>query len=64
MGVLRHFSRFSLRTFFTALMGLSVVVGWGSLQFGASQREAAAIAKLSEIVGPVEEVRGLLFVAT
>jgi hypothetical protein len=58
MRFLRRISRFSLRTFFAMLLGVSLPVGWLSMQIGATQRESTVIAKLSEIVGPVEELRG------
>ena len=60
MTFLRRISRFSLRSFFATLLSLSLVVGFVGMQVGASQREAAVVAKLANSVGPVTEVGKLL----
>lgn len=64
MKLLRYVLRFSLRSFFAALLSVSLVVGWVSVHLGATQRESAAVAKLSKIVGPVEDTRSLLLVVS
>lgn len=61
MNYLRAASRFSLRTFFLVLIIVSLPVGWIGMHVGANQRESAALAQLSEIVGPLQDSRSIAF---
>ena len=61
MTLLRRMSRFSLRCFLAFLMVMSLPIGWFSMHAGATQRESRVLTKLSEIVGPVDEIRGMSF---
>lgn len=61
MTLLRRLSRFSLRSFLVFLIVISLPIGWFSMHIGAARRESQVIARISEIVGPVDEIRDLSF---